>query len=250
MQPLLNQIDLTRIPAHVAIIMDGNGRWAQARGNVRSHGHLAGVDAVRTTIETASNLGVKHLTLYTFSTENWNRPQDEVDMLLNLIVTVIAAETDNLIRNNVRLNTIGDLSRLPEASRKSLEKCIADTAHCTGMTVHLAISYSARWEITEAVKQIAAQVADGSLSIDDINDDTIQSHLSTAGIPDPDLLIRTGGDFRLSNFLLWQSAYSELYFTPTYWPDFDADEFYRAIIDFQSRERRFGLTSSQVNQSI
>lgn len=245
----LPHIDLNRLPRHIAIIMDGNGRWARSQGSDRSVGHEAGVDAVRTVIETAASLHIPYLTLYTFSTENWNRPQLEVDLLLQLIVTAIEREKQNLIDQNVRLTAIGDIDRLPEHSRRSLEGCMEATAKCTGLTVILALSYSSRWEITEAVRRIAGQVHRGELSPDDITESTIAGALATAGIPDPDLLIRTGGDYRISNFLLWQIAYSELYFTPQYWPDFNERSLYEAIADFQKRERRFGLTSDQVSQS-
>ncbi len=241
-------IDPKRLPRHVAIIMDGNGRWARARGLDRSEGHVEGVNTVRKITEAASEIGIKYLTLYTFSTENWNRPQEEVDALMNLIVIAIERETADLIKNNVRLTMIGDFGRMPDFARRRLSKCMDDTAHCTGLTLVLALSYSSRWEITEAVRNIAAKVQAGSLDPDDITDDTISRNLSTADMPDPDLLIRTGGDFRVSNFLLWQIAYSEIYVTSTYWPDFTKDDFLDALEQFQSRERRFGLTSDQVQQ--
>lgn len=240
--------DKKRIPQHVAIIMDGNGRWARARGLDRSEGHVEGVNTVRKITEAASEIGIKYLTLYTFSTENWNRPQEEVDALMNLIVIAIERETADLIKNNVRLTMIGDFGRMPDFARRRLSKCMDDTAQCTGLTLVLALSYSSRWEITEAVRNIAAKVQAGSLDPDDITDDTISRNLSTADMPDPDLLIRTGGDFRVSNFLLWQIAYSEIYVTSTYWPDFTKDDFLDALEQFQSRERRFGLTSDQVQQ--
>lgn len=243
-----HNIDPKRLPRHVAIIMDGNGRWARARGLDRSEGHVEGVNTVRKITEAASEIGIKHLTLYTFSTENWNRPQEEVDALMNLIVIAIERETADLIKNNVRLTMIGDFGRMPDFARRRLSKCMDDTAHCTGLTLVLALSYSSRWEITEAVRNIAAKVQAGSLDPDDITDDTISRNLSTADMPDPDLLIRTGGDFRVSNFLLWQIAYSEIYVTSTYWPDFTKDDFLDALEQFQSRERRFGLTSDQVQQ--
>lgn len=243
-----HNIDPKRLPRHVAIIMDGNGRWARARGLDRSEGHVEGVNTVRKITEAASEIGIKYLTLYTFSTENWNRPQEEVDALMNLIVIAIERETADLIKNNVRLTMIGDFGRMPDFARRRLSKCMDDTAHCTGLTLVLALSYSSRWEITEAVRNIAAKVQAGSLDPEDITDDTISRNLSTADIPDPDLLIRTGGDFRVSNFLLWQIAYSEIYVTSTYWPDFTKDDFLDALEQFQSRERRFGLTSDQVQQ--
>lgn len=245
---LTDRLDMTRIPRHVAIIMDGNGRWARARGLDRSEGHVEGVNTVRKITEAASEIGIKYLTLYTFSTENWNRPQEEVDALMNLIVIAIERETADLIKNNVRLTMIGDFGRMPDFARRRLSKCMDDTAQCTGLTLVLALSYSSRWEITEAVRNIAAKVQAGSLDPDDITDDTISRNLSTADMPDPDLLIRTGGDFRVSNFLLWQIAYSEIYVTSTYWPDFTKDDFLDALEQFQSRERRFGLTSDQVQQ--
>lgn len=243
-----HNIDPKRLPRHVAIIMDGNGRWARARGLDRSEGHVEGVNTVRKITEAASAIGIKYLTLYTFSTENWNRPQEEVDALMNLIVIAIERETADLIKNNVRLTMIGDFGRMPDFARRRLSKCMDDTAQCTGLTLVLALSYSSRWEITEAVRNIAAKVQAGSLDPDDITDDTISRNLSTADMPDPDLLIRTGGDFRVSNFLLWQIAYSEIYVTSTYWPDFTKDDFLDALEQFQSRERRFGLTSDQVQQ--
>lgn len=243
-----HNIDPKRLPRHVAIIMDGNGRWARARGLDRSEGHVEGVNTVRKITEAASEIGIKYLTLYTFSTENWNRPQEEVDALMNLIVIAIERETADLIKNNVRLTMIGDFGRMPDFARRRLSKCMDDTAHCTGLTLVLALSYSSRWEITETVRNIAAKVQAGSLDPDDITDDTISRNLSTADMPDPDLLIRTGGDFRVSNFLLWQIAYSEIYVTSTYWPDFTKDDFLDALEQFQSRERRFGLTSDQVQQ--
>ncbi len=246
---LINEIDPDRLPRHVAIIMDGNGRWAKARNLDRSEGHVEGVNTVRKITEIASELGIGYLTLYTFSTENWNRPQAEVDALMHLIVIAIERETADLIKNNVRLTMIGDFSRMPKFAYDRLCKCIDDTSHCTGLTLILAISYSSRWEITEAVKRIAADVKDGKITIDDITPATVSDNLSTAGIPDPDLLIRTGGDFRVSNFLLWQIAYSEIYVTSTFWPDFSKEDFCRAVLQFQGRERRFGLTSEQLNDN-
>lgn len=236
-------------PAHVAVIMDGNGRWAQARGLDRSAGHVEGVNTVRRITEAASELGVKYLTLYTFSTENWNRPKDEVDALMHLIVVAIERETPDLIKNNVSLRMIGDTSRMPAEALERLNRCIADTAHCTGLRLVLALSYSARWDITQAVSSIAADAARGVLDPATVCDDTIASRLSTSFMPDPDLLIRTGGDQRVSNFLLWEIAYSELFITPTYWPDFSKDDFAGAIADYSRRQRRFGLTGEQVSNS-
>lgn len=246
MNQQIEQIDKTRLPRHIAIIMDGNGRWAKSHGNERSSGHVAGVESVRNVITAASSLGVGYLTLYAFSTENWNRPRQEVELLLSLIVTALADETENLVANNVRLCMIGDMERLPETSRTSLEKSMAVTARCTGLQVNLAISYSSRWEITEAVRKIAARVASGDLSEADIDEAIVSSYLATAGMPDPDLMIRTGGDYRISNFLLWQIAYSELYFTDIFWPEFGEESLFRAIIEYQKRERRFGMTSEQI----
>ena len=244
---LVENIDKTRLPKHVAVIMDGNGRRAKLRGLDRSMGHVEGVNTVRRITEIASEIGVKYLTLYTFSTENWNRPQEEVDALMNLIVVAIERETPDLIKNNVRLTMVGDLARMPEFASNRLRKCMDDTSHCNGLTLILALSYSSRWEILEACKSIATQVKDGKLSIEEITDDLFSSNLATKNIPDPDLLIRTAGDYRISNYLLWQIAYSELYFTQTFWPDFSKDEFCAAVIEYQSRERRFGKTSEQVS---
>ena len=236
------------VPRHVAIIMDGNGRWAKARGLERTEGHVRGVDTVRLITEAASEAGVGYLTLYAFSTENWNRPLAEVDALMHLIVIAIERETPDLIKNNVRLTTIGDFNRMPEEARRRLDRCIADTSHCSGMTLVLALSYSSRWEITEAARALAREAAEGKLDPTDIDADIVGRHLSTADIPDPDLLIRTGGDSRISNFLLWQIAYAELYFTDKFWPDFSKDDFRRAIKEYQSRERRYGLTSEQITK--
>lgn len=246
MSSLIGQIDKSRLPRHVAVIMDGNGRWAKQRNLERSQGHVEGVNTVRKITEIASEIGIGYLTLYTFSTENWNRPKDEVDALMNLIVVAIERETPDLIKNNVRLTMIGDIKRMPEFARTRLQKCMDDTSHCTGLVLCLALSYSSKWEILEAVKSVAEDVKSGKLHEDEINDTLFSSYLTTSHIPDPDLLIRTAGDLRISNFLLWQIAYSELYFTDIYWPDFTKDDFCRAIIDYQGRERRFGKTSEQV----
>lgn len=246
MSSLIGQIDKSRLPLHVAVIMDGNGRWAKRRNLERSQGHVEGVNTVRKITEIASEIGIGYLTLYTFSTENWNRPKEEVDALMNLIVVAIERETPDLIKNNVRLTMIGDIERMPEFARTRLQKCMDDTSHCTGLVLCLALSYSSKWEILEAVKNIATDVKNGKLQENDIDDAVFSSYLTTSHIPDPDLLIRTAGDLRISNFLLWQIAYSELYFTDIYWPDFTKDDFCRAVIDYQSRERRFGKTSEQV----
>jgi len=243
----IEQLNLKRIPRHVAIIMDGNGRWAKQHGHERRFGHENGVSTVRQITEIASEMGVQYLTLYTFSTENWNRPQDEVDALMNLIVVSIEQQTPDLIKNNVRLTTIGDMKRMPEFAANRLSKCMQDTSCCTGLVLCLALSYSSRWEIVEACRQMAREVATGELNVDAIDDTVMSAHLSTCNMPDPDLLIRTGGDLRVSNYLLWQIAYSELYFTSKYWPDFTKEDFVDAIADFQARERRYGKTSEQVN---
>ncbi len=243
---LIDKIDKTRIPRHVAIIMDGNGRWAKQHGHERSFGHDSGVTTVREITEIASEIGVQYLTLYTFSTENWNRPEAEVHYLMNLVVSAIEQQTPDLIKNNVRLTMIGDADRMPQYARERLMRCIEETSRDTGLVLCLALSYSARWEIVEACKAMAREVQAGTLAPADITDETVSAHLSTSGMPDPDLLIRTAGDLRISNYLLWQIAYSELYFTPVFWPDFSKDEFLEAIVDFQSRERRFGKTSEQV----
>ena len=243
----IQQLDATRIPRHVAIIMDGNGRWAKEHGQERSFGHENGVSTVRQVTEIASEVGVEFLTLYTFSTENWNRPQEEVDTLMNLIVVSIEKQTPDLIKNNVRLTVIGDMDRMPEFASNRLRKCMEDTGHCTGLVLCLALSYSSRWEIVEACRQMARECASGSLSPEAIDDELFSRHLATRDMPDPDLLIRTGGDLRVSNYLLWQIAYSELYFTSKYWPDFTKEDFVDAIADFQARERRYGKTSEQVN---
>jgi undecaprenyl diphosphate synthase len=244
----LEKIDSARLPKHVAIIMDGNGRWAQARGLDRSAGHVEGVNTVRRITEIASEVGIKYLTLYTFSIENWNRPKEEVDALMDLIVVAIERETPDLIKNNVKLTMIGNIMRLPQTARERLQKCMADTSHCNGLTLVLALSYSARWEIVEAARNIAAKVSANELKLDDINDDIFASQLTTADMPDPDLLIRTGGDLRISNFLLWQIAYTEIFVTNTYWPDFTKDDFVDAVVQYESRQRRFGLTGEQVEK--
>lgn len=239
------QIDIKRLPKHIAIIMDGNGRWAKERGRLRIFGHENGVTAVRNTIEAAAEIGIKFISLYAFSTENWNRPKKEVDALMNLLVKTINKETKTLNKNKIRLQAIGDLKSLKPATYKELMIAIKNTADNDHMTLALALSYSSRWEITDAVKQIAKQIKEGSLDIADINDDCISQHLTTNFMPDPELLIRTSGEQRISNFMLWQIAYSELYFCPKYWPDFGKEDFYKAIVDYQSRERRFGKTSEQ-----
>ena len=237
---------MTRMPSHVAIIMDRNGRWAQARGYERSAGHVEGVTTVRRITEEASALGIKYLTLYTFSTENWQRPQAEVDALMTLIVTAIERETPDLIKNNVRLTTIGDLDRMPLFAAERMRKCIADTSHCTGLTLVLALSYSSRWEIVKATRELARAAAEGKNHVVAIDEAMFASHLETASMPDPDLLIRTGGDMRVSNYLLYQIAYTELIVTPTYWPDYSRESLPNGLSAYQHRQRRFGKTGEQV----
>ncbi len=241
-----DQIIQDRLPRHIAIIMDGNGRWARQRGKLRIFGHRNGVKAVREAAETAAELGVKYLTLYAFSTENWNRPRAEVNALMHLLVQTIHKEIKTLHDNDISLKAIGDLDSLPKAIYNELQDAIKETSHHKRMSLVLALSYSSRWEITDAVKNIVQQVSDGKLSPEDINTDLLSTHLTTRDIPDPELLIRTSGEFRISNFLLWQIAYSELYFTNKLWPDFRKEDLYEAIVDYQKRERRFGKTSEQV----
>ena len=243
---LIDEIDKSRVPQHVAIIMDGNGRWAKQRGNQRIFGHQNGVKAVRAATEAAGETGVKYLTLYAFSSENWNRPKSEVDALMGLLVETINSEIDTLIKNDIRLQTIGDTSALPVSVQEKLKDVINKTANCKTLTAILALSYGARFEIVEAAKKIAISAKNGKLDVDDLNPDVFSQYLDTANIPDPALMIRTSGEIRLSNFLLWQLAYAELYFTPVLWPDFNKDEFYKAIIEYQKRERRFGKTSEQL----
>jgi undecaprenyl diphosphate synthase len=240
------RIDLAKLPKHVAIIMDGNGRWAKNKGEHRMFGHQHGVKSVRDCTEAAAELGIKFLTLYAFSTENWSRPKEEVDALMELLVHTILAETPTLNKNNVRLLAIGNLKSLPGKCFEQLQEAMAETAQNSGLTLVLALSYSSKWEIVEAVKNIAQEVKDGHLTTDQINDLTLDQHLTTKEIPHPELLIRTSGEHRISNFLLWQIAYAELYFTETLWPDFDRTAFFEAIVDYQTRERRFGKTSEQL----
>ena len=238
------QLDMTRIPEHIAIIMDGNGRWAQKRGKERSYGHQAGVEAVKRITSESAKLGVKYLTLYTFSTENWNRPADEVTALMGLILTSL--EDELFMKNNVRFRVIGDVSRMPESVVQKLRETEEHTANNTTMTLVVALSYSSKWEITKAMRDIATEVKQGTLSVDAIDDTTISQHLATNFMPDPELLIRTGGELRISNYLLWQIAYSELYFCDTFWPDFDEAALHEAIANYQQRQRRFGKTEAQV----
>ena len=241
------QLDTNNIPQHIAIIMDGNGRWAAEKGKPRSFGHQAGVDTVRRITAECTRLGVKYLTLYTFSTENWNRPATEVAALMGLVLTSL--EDEIFMKNNVRFRVIGDLKRLPEEVRLKLHETEEHTAANTAMTMVIALSYSSRWEITEATRQIANELKAGTLNPADINEDTIAQHMATAFMPDPDLLIRTGGEERISNYLLWQIAYSELYFCDTFWPDFSEEELQRAIANYQQRQRRFGKTGAQIEEA-
>lgn len=242
----MNKIDTNRLPKHIAVIMDGNGRWAKNKGKARVFGHKNGVESVRAITEAAAEIGIEYLTLYAFSTENWNRPKAEITALMTLLVLTISKETKTLNKNNVRLHAIGNLDNLPNNCTKELENAIASTANNTGLNLILALSYSAKWEITEATKQIAKKIKDNKIQLADITEDTIQEHLCTAKFPDPELLIRTSGECRISNFLLWQIAYSELYFTPTLWPDFRKNDLEEAIISYQNRERRFGKISEQL----
>lgn len=236
-------IEQGQVPSHIAIIMDGNGRWAKSRGNIRTQGHKAGVDSVRDITEACAQIGVKYLTLYAFSTENWGRPKMEVNALMRLLARSLRQEAENLNENNIRLETIGQIDRFPKKCQRELKEAMELTKDNDRLQLCLALSYSGRWDITEAVKKLAHQVKDGDIEPEDINDEMISAHLSTADIPDPELIIRTSGEYRLSNFLLWQLAYSELYITETYWPDFRRKELYKAIQSFQKRERRFGKIS-------
>lgn len=240
----MQQLDKDRIPAHVAIIMDGNGRWAQAKGLPRSAGHVEGVATVKRITEEATRLGVQYLTLYTFSTENWNRPVEEIEALMNLVLTNL--EEEIFMQNNVRFRMIGEMERLPKSVQKRLDECIVRTSTNTGMTMVIALSYSSRWEITRAMRNIAKEVQTGQMDAKDVTEEMISSRLATDFMPDPDLLIRTGGELRISNYLLWQCAYSEFYFTDQYWPDFNEEAFRLAICDYQQRQRRYGKTGEQV----
>lgn len=243
---LRERIDPSKLPQHIAIIMDGNGRWAQEKGEDRLFGHLHGVESVRNIVEGAAEIGIGYLTLYAFSTENWDRPAYEVSGLMELLVDTIRKEVPTLNKNNIRLHVIGDVDMLPPEARTELEEALKETSANTGLNLIMAISYSSRWEIENAIKQIAREVKKGNLMPEDINTDQIQKYLSTSNFPDPELMIRTGGEYRISNFLLYQLAYAELYFTETRWPDFRKEELYQAIIDYQHRERRFGKTGEQV----
>ncbi len=243
---LKSTIDTNRLPRHIAVIMDGNGRWAKQQGKPRVFGHKNGVTAVREITEAAAELGVEYLTLYAFSTENWDRPAFEVNALMTLLLETVRTEIKTLQKNNIRLQAIGDLSRLPSKSRKALESAMEQTKNNTRMTLVLALNYSARWEIMQAVRTIAGKVERNQIGADMVDEQVFENALSTAGMPDPELLIRTSGETRISNFLLWQIAYAELYFTPIFWPEFRKDHLYKAILDFQNRERRFGKTSEQI----
>lgn len=249
METLKDKIDIGRLPQHVAVIMDGNGRWAKEKGKMRIFGHQNGVGAVRAISEACAELGVKYLTLYAFSTENWNRSQIEVDALMRLLSKTIAEEVKTLNDNDIRLNAIGDLKRLPKYNYDALMKAIDDTKDNKRMTLTLCLSYSGRWEIAQAAKIIAEKVKSGELDVEQIDEDVFSKYLNTKDMPDPELLIRTSGEERISNFLLWQLAYSEFYFTDKFWPDFGKEDLYSAIVDYQNRERRFGKTSEQLTDN-
>jgi undecaprenyl diphosphate synthase len=247
---LKDQIDINRLPKHIAIIMDGNGRWAQEKGQDRLYGHFHGVESVRNIVEGAAELGIEYLTLYAFSTENWDRPVNEVTGLMELLVETIRNEVPTLNKNNIRLHVIGDMSMLPEYAQKALEEALSLTSQNTGLNLVMALSYSSRWELVNAVKKIAEDVQAGKVDAASISQDTLQKYLVTSELPDPELMIRTSGEYRISNFLLYQLAYAELYFTSTRWPDFRKEHLYEAILDFQKRERRFGKTSDQMQDEI
>lgn len=244
----LTEIDKSKLPKHIAVIMDGNGRWAKSKGKLRVFGHEAGVKTVRKITEYAAKLGIKHLTLYTFSTENWDRPSLEVQALMRLLVQSIRKETKTLQEQNISLKAIGDLSQLPVKVAKELDSAIEETKNNTRMELVLALSYSSKWDLTNAMKKIGKKVAHGEISPDQITSDTISDHLQTASLPDPELMIRTSGEHRLSNFLLWELAYSEFHFSPVYWPNFSEDHFDKAILDYQNRKRRFGKTDEQLKE--
>jgi undecaprenyl diphosphate synthase len=246
MSELLQQIDKEKLPRHIAIIMDGNGRWAKEQGQDRLFGHYHGVESVRDIVEGCAELGVGYLTLYAFSTENWDRPQYEVVGLMELLVTTIRNEVESLQKNNIRLHVIGNLAMLPDYARKELSEALELTKNNKGLNLIMALSYSGRWELLNAVKNIAWEVKKGSLNIEEIDQDTLQRYLCTSDFPDPELMIRTSGEYRISNFLLYQLAYAELYFTNVRWPDFRKNNLYEALIDYQNRERRFGKTSEQL----
>ena len=244
---LKESIDINRLPRHIAIIMDGNGRWAREKGEDRLYGHFHGVESVRDIVEGSAELGIEYLTLYAFSTENWDRPTDEVSGLMELLVDTIRKEVPTLNKNNIRLHVIGDLGMLPESARKALNEALEETSINKGLNLVMALSYSSRWELVNAVKNIAVDVEKGKLKASGVNQDTLQQYLATSDFPDPELMIRTSGEFRISNFLLYQLAYAELYFTHTRWPDFRKENLYEAILDFQQRQRRFGKTGDQMS---
>lgn len=243
-----DKLDTSNIPEHVAIIMDGNGRWAKQQGHGRLFGHATGVESVREALKAASEIKVKYLTLYAFSTENWNRPKEEVDGLMDLLVTTIANEIESLNENDVRLDAIGNIDELPEKCQEELKRAIDRTKGNLGTCLVLALNYSSKYELKEAMKVIAEQYKKGEIELSDITDDLVAQNLYTAKLPDPELMIRTSGELRISNFLLWQLAYSELHFTPIFWPDFKKEDFFQAIYDYQNRERRFGMVSEQINE--
>jgi undecaprenyl diphosphate synthase len=245
---LLGTIDMQRLPSHIAIIMDGNGRWAQEKGEDRLFGHLHGVESVRNIVEGCAELGIGYLTLYAFSTENWDRPANEVSGLMEILVDTIRKEVPTLNKNNIKLHVIGDLNMLPDNAKTALQEALTETSVNTGLNLVMALSYSSRWELVNAVKNIAIDVKKGELNPENIGQETLQKYLSTSEFPDPELMIRTSGEYRISNFLLYQLAYAELYFTNTRWPDFRKENLYEAIIDFQNRERRFGKTGAQVTK--
>ncbi len=248
MQELMEKINKNRLPKHIAIIMDGNGRWAQEKGQDRLYGHFHGVESVRNIVEGCAELGIEYLTLYAFSTENWDRPHYEVSGLMALLVDTIRKEVPILNKNNIRLHVIGDIDMLPEAAAHELQEALEETSHNAGLNLIIALSYSSRWELVNAVKLIARDVQAGRIDPENITQETLQQYLTTSAFPDPELMIRTSGEFRISNFLLYQLAYAELYFTNTRWPDFRKENLYEAILDFQARERRFGKTSEQLQQ--
>ncbi|MBT2563517.1 isoprenyl transferase [Pedobacter sp. ISL-68] len=241
------QIDYSRLPRHIAVIMDGNGRWAKGQGKVRVFGHEQGVLSVKDIVEGCVEVGIEYLTLYAFSTENWNRPKEEVDALMQILISTINKETETLNKNNIKLNAIGNIASLPQECIDDLKEAMEKTAHNEKCTLTLALSYSAKWEILEAAKKIASAVKDNAISLDDINEDLFSSKLTTVNIPDPELMIRTSGEHRISNYLLWQMAYTEFYFTDVLWPDFRREDLFEAIVDYQKRERRFGKISEQLN---
>ena len=244
---LKEQIDVTRLPEHIAIIMDGNGRWAKSQGKIRHFGHEIGVLSVKDIVESCADIGIKYLTVYAFSTENWNRPIEEVNALMELLISTINQETPTLTRNNIRLNAIGDIASLPQKCIDDLKSAMDKTAGNTRCTLTLALSYSAKWEILNAAKKLVNQIEEGKITVDGINEENFAAQLTTVNMPDPELMIRTSGEHRISNFLLWQMAYTEFYFTDTLWPDFRQEDLFEAIVDYQKRERRFGKISEQLN---